>query len=89
MKKLILAGLVAFLGISLSAQPAPSDKTPEEMAIRMTEKMTENLALAEDQAARVCEMNLDFARQMQEANNTRRGIMEAHRANLATVLSDE
>lgn len=89
MKKLILTGFIGLLGISLSAQPGPVEKSPQEMATQMTERMTENLALTEDQAARVYDMNLDFVTQMKESDSSRQEIFEAHRENLSTVLTEE
>lgn len=89
MKKLIFTGIIAFLGISLFAQPGPSEKNPEDMAVRMTDKMTEALNLTEDQAAQVYDINMDFATEMIDADATRKQIHYAHRKELSTVLTEE
>ena len=89
MKKLIFTGIIAFLGFSLSAQPGPSDKNPEDIATRMTEKMTEALKLSEDQATQVFEVNYDFAKEIIAASESRKQIHHAHRKELSEILTEE
>ena len=89
MKKLIITGIIAFVSTTIFAQPGPPKDSPIEMAVRMTDKMTETLELTEDQAAEVYQLNLKFAQQIKDDEASRKAAYQAHHDSLSGVLSEE
>ena len=67
-----------------------SDRTPEQEAIKQTEKLQQELNLSPDQTKQVYEINLRYARERQ-VSNTRSEAMERIKnknAELQTVLNE-
>ena len=98
----VITALLLFFAIctATSAQRGGERPSPEEMAARQTKQMTEKLQLDEAQTAKVKEINLTYAKKMQEVRDNNRGNREAMReavtalqkeksAELKTVLSEE
>ena len=83
MKKILTIALALFLGFGAVAQDkSHKDKTPEEKARMMTEKMQEKLDLTKDQYNKVYQLNLETAKQMQQMREQRNEDKEANRAQM-------
>ncbi|MGB0929669.1 MAG: hypothetical protein ACPGVB_02755 [Chitinophagales bacterium] len=74
--------------------------TPEQKALKKTEKLTEHLGLSEEQAAAVYEINLKHIQDMDafrstqqtdrtERMQTRKAMMEQTKTNIAALLTSE
>lgn len=85
MKKTIAAILMAGI-FSLPAIAQHQERTPEQKARVMTEKMAENLELTSDQKESVYQANLEMANSMKES---RASAHTAHQAKMKEILSDE
>ena len=89
MKKLMITGVLALMGMFAMAQPAPEVKDPETAATRMTERMTQELTLSEEQVETVYQINLDFAREMKSGEADRKALRDTHHDKLSEVLTAE
>lgn len=93
--------LVSF--VSTFAQRGEDRPSPEEIAKRQTERMTESLELSEEQAEKIAIINLKYAKQTQEKREAmrqqeekdreamraeRKKVREAHNAELKAILTD-
>lgn len=97
--------LVLSLTFAYAQGPGPrgggyADRTPEEIAEQQTTRMTQQLALTEEQVAKVKELNLAFAQKMKEnrdqtaadreaAREAMTANREAHGEALKNVLTEE
>ncbi len=74
----------------LQAQPGPGRERAdaETRAQRQTERMAEQLGLSEAQATKVGEVNLNFAKKMQEAFQSAEGDRTAMRATMQTLRAE-
>ncbi len=59
--------------------------TPEQRAIKMTEKMTQNLNLSEAQAKKIYKVNLDYINKLIEAKK----LKSQHKLNVLDILDDD
>jgi len=86
MKKIIatlfLAGIFALPAMGQNQQ----ERSPEQKATKMTEKMAENLDLTADQKEAAYKANLEMARSMKE---DRAEAHKAHQAKMKEILTDE
>ncbi len=79
------------------AQPGPGPRhraTPEQMADRLTARMTEELGLSDDQQAQVKALHLAFAQKMKNreerpSQEEMKALHEAQKAAIAKVLTPE
>ena len=95
--KLILATLI----LSLTALTSFSqEKTPEERAKHLTEKMTKSLLLSTDQQAKVLTLNTGIAQKndairknvnmnKEQKQEAIKGNMDARKSNLKMILNEE
>ncbi|MBK6832358.1 MAG: hypothetical protein IPG92_17205 [Flavobacteriales bacterium] len=102
MKKLLIIALTV-MTVAAQAQDTEKDrKSPQERAQLQTDRMTKELGLVEDQAAKVAAINLKYAEQAEALRAERQAQMEAMRkqekgkaiqeakeAELKGVLSEE
>ena len=101
MKKLMMT--VALVAITLGAQAQEKEKrTPEERAKAQTERMTKELGLSADQAAKLEPINLKYAqegaalraeyeaqREAMRKEGKGRKLVEAHDAEVKPILTPE
>ncbi|MCS7035915.1 MAG: DUF4890 domain-containing protein [Saprospiraceae bacterium] len=82
----LLASLWMSVGVLL-AQPGGEGRwmNPEQRAEQQTAMMKERLSLSDAQAAKVLEINVKYARQMQDARQKNEGDWEAMRAQMTTI----
>lgn len=92
MKKQILTGLLAML-ICLPAMAQKrgdyKDKSPEEKAKMMTERMTEKLKLNEDQQTAVYQAHLEVVQAQEKSKDEKEALREAHDAKMKSILTEE
>ena len=90
MRTTILLALFLALGaFALQAQPGGRNMSPEQRAEQQTAQMTEKLSLSEAQAGKVGEINLKYAKKMQEAREAADGDWEAIRATMGTIRTEQ
>lgn len=98
MKKQIFAAVTALClmaGTSVFAQkqnraPMPKERpTVEQMAQRMTERMTDQLKLTDAQAKQVYEINLGQIKQMQAQREQMRAARAAEAEKMKSILTTE
>ncbi|MCW3806755.1 hypothetical protein [Plebeiibacterium marinum] len=100
MKNLVfIAILILSLSTQLTAQRPQRNMDPVERSKKQTERMKELLELSDEQAVKIQEINLDFAKQVQEMrkNNTDREAMREsmqtlraeHKEQMKKVLNEE
>lgn len=89
MKKLMITGVLALMGLFTTAQPTPEVHDPETAATRMTDHMTRELALTEEQAEMVYKINLDFVTEMRSGESERKALRQTHHEKLAGVLTPD
>lgn len=91
-KSLLVACMVIF-AVTASAQQGNGgpreQRTPEERAKMMTERMTESLKLDEKQAKEVYTINLEMANNMGSDQASRTKAMEVRNEKIAKVLTPE
>ncbi|MCS6929995.1 MAG: DUF4890 domain-containing protein [Saprospiraceae bacterium] len=81
-----LAVGIYIAGSELIAQPEGGRRiSPEQRAEQQTALMKERLVLSDAQVAKVQEINVKYARQMQEVRQKNEGDWEAMRAQLMTL----
>lgn len=90
MKYAHIASFAAALWLSVSAllaQPGGEGRwmNPEQRAEQQTAMMKERLALSDAQAAKVLEINVKYAHQMQDARQKNEGDWEAMRTQMTTI----
>jgi len=85
--------LIFFLNIGVNAQEVIStpERTPEQEATRQTEKMQQELNLTPDQAKKIYEINLKYARERQISNSRAEAIERTKNKDteLQKVLSED
>ncbi len=82
--------LAAMAGLTLQAQPGGGRaQNPEQRAEQQTATMTEKLSLSEAQAGKVKEINLKYAKKMQEARDQANGDWEAMRGTMGTMRTEQ
>jgi hypothetical protein len=98
MKRLLFSVALFLLGCQLFAQDFETKKTPEERAHFQTAWMKSNLKLAADQEPRVDQINLKYARQMEDVKSIpskmgkpkkAKSIMDAKDAELKMALNTD
>lgn len=85
----LLAGMGAFAQDRSARMNPGEQRTPEQMAQRMTQRMTDELGLDKSQADQVYELNLDQIRQMQALRERMRTTRQAEAEKMKTILSAE
>ncbi len=90
-KKVLTLAFTVFLGSAAMAQSADEQASDiNEMADRITEMLTEQLALSEDQREEVYEATLEFYEDMAEHDNDTRGqIQKEYDEEMRETLNDE
>jgi hypothetical protein len=95
MKTLRFIFFIIFLGLILPADGQDNtvvlQRTPEQEAVKQTEKLQQELGLDQEQTKRVYEINLKYARERQ-VSNTRSAAMERMKnknADIERVLNDD
>lgn len=85
-----LAIIALFLTFNLTANAQRGGKSfnPEQMAEKQTTRMTEKLGLDETQTLKVQEINLVYAKKMQEAHESNKGNREAMKE-IGTAIREE
>lgn len=89
---LLAATLFVVTTTSLLAQRGQGNRNPEAMAERQTKYMVKELDLNDEQTTQVQEINLAFAKKLQEARKELKGDREAMqelRAELDTARDEE
>lgn len=96
MRKVLIALVLTFVGITAFAQRQGDSRTPEERAQGQTKSLTESLKLTEDQQKQVYTLNLDRAKQMEELRKSQtqdrekmRTSMETYNVALTKILTPE
>lgn len=98
MKKWIIgAALLVFTSLQVAAQHGKRDQVnPDDRAKRMTEKMSTELELSEEQKSQILELNLEQAKQRQtemaremELRKKRAEEMKAHQDKINEILTEE
>lgn len=98
MKKKIFAAAMALClmaGTSVFAQQTRANRMPkerptaEQMAQRMTDRMTQELKLTDAQTKQVYDLNLQQVKQMQEHRDQMRAARKAEAAKMKTILTSE
>jgi hypothetical protein len=91
--RIVLLLLVITLGFPMYSQDntVVPQRTPEQEAVRQTEKLQKELNLNSDQARQVYEINLRYARERQISNKRSEGLERAKNKNIEIqqVLSSE
>ncbi len=85
----LLAGTGAFAQDRSARMNPGEQRSPEQMAQRMTQRMTDELGLDKSQADEVYELNLDQIRQMQALRERMRTTRQAEVEKMKTILSAE
>jgi pyruvate/2-oxoglutarate dehydrogenase complex dihydrolipoamide acyltransferase (E2) component len=94
MKKLMTTIGVGLM-IALISPAVAQDKkdfkkmSVEERAQKITDRMTKNLDLSDDQAKDVYKINLEHVKKMEELRNQKKAQNEKTKAELDKVLTDE
>ena len=88
MKILAIVALFFTSNFAANAQRGGESHDPEQMAERETSRMTEKLSLDEVQTAKVQELNLMYAKEMQEAREENKGDRE-HMKEMEAVINSE
>lgn len=87
--KSFVGALVVLIGVMgvLSAQPGGEGRwmNPEQRAEQQTALMKERLTLSEAQTAKVQEINVKYARQLQDARQKNEGDWEAMRTQMTRI----
>lgn len=86
MKKTIAALFLAGIFSLPAMAQGNKERTPEQKATIMTEKMAENLELTSDQKESVYQANLEMATSMKE---DRASAHKAHQAKMKEILTEE
>ena len=82
-----MLALMATFSLSAFAQSAPdTERTPEQRAEKMTERMAKNLSLTEDQKTAVYEANYQLASADKE---NQKSNMEKHDVTIKEILTEE
>ena len=85
---LIIVMLSVLLPQVLFAQPGRG-RSPEQRAQRQTQLMTDSLALSEAQTAKVGEVNLKYAKKMQEIRKSADGDYTAMREMMQSMRKEQ
>ena len=88
LKSLIVLGLIVMGSTASFAQEERKQKTPEEKAQRMTQKMSENLSLSEEQAAELEGVNIQFVNDLMAVKSDESMEKESKKAKLSELKTN-
>ncbi|REA62711.1 hypothetical protein DSL64_07245 [Dyadobacter luteus] len=96
MKKVLIATVLTFAGLTSYAQRPNDNRTPEQRAEAQTKSLTESLKLNDDQQKQIYTLNLERVKQMTEMRESgtpdrekMRASMEAYNTAVNKVLTPE
>lgn len=88
MKFLFASFALLFFATLTYAQPGGGNMTAEERAQRQTDHMAETLALSDAQKEKIQEVNLTYAKKMEEARKEADGDWSAMRETMRTLRAE-